>query len=398
MNISAVAVRNWFVASPRRTVLLATAAVLALAFYMGDLNGDIARLYDDRGIRPSDLPYIDRPLEYPVGVGAAMWFGSLLSFSAWSFYLVTVAAEAALALWLSRMLADAFGFRALLWALSPALAVYAFHNWDMFVVAPAVAGLFAFERRHYGAAGALLGLATWVKLYPGLFVVALVVILVARRRKHEAFVLGAAAAGVSVVVNAIVVLSPSGWWYPVSFQGERLPTWGSLWQHVFTLPGLDHVDSDSVRSIVNVGSAAVIALGLVLIIYIALRRNLNAFATAGALTALFLLVNKVYSPQYSLWLIPFFVVLPVSVKLWAAFSAADLAIYAVVFMVIHDVMTSESVETLMSVLVTVRALVLLAFLVVSLRRNVPDSQPTPGPVRRDDEGFLDEAARAVGAP
>ena len=51
---------------------------------------------------------------------------------------------------------------------------------------------------------------------------------------------------------------------------------------------------------------------------------------AAALVA-FLLVNKVASPQYTLWLLPFFALLRVRLGWWAAFQVADALVYVGVF-------------------------------------------------------------------
>jgi hypothetical protein len=45
------------------------------------------------------------------------------------------------------------------------------------------------------------------------------------------------------------------------------------------------------------------------------------------LTVLFFLTNKVYSPQYSLWILPWFVFALPDVRLFAAYEAIDIGIY-----------------------------------------------------------------------
>jgi hypothetical protein len=47
----------------------------------------------------------------------------------------------------------------------------------------------------------------------------------------------------------------------------------------------------------------------------------------GAFLAAFLLWNKVQSPQYTLWILPFFALLGVRLLWWLAYAAADGLVY-----------------------------------------------------------------------
>jgi hypothetical protein len=58
---------------------------------------------------------------------------------------------------------------------------------------------------------------------------------------------------------------------------------------------------------------------------------------AGALLVTFLLWNKVHSPQYTLWLLPFFVVLRVHVLWWVAYAAVDTLAYVSIFKWFYDI-------------------------------------------------------------
>ena len=49
------------------------------------------------------------------------------------------------------------------------------------------------------------------------------------------------------------------------------------------------------------------------------------------LIVLFLLTNKVYSPQYSLWLLPWFALALPHLRLFVAFEAADVAVFVTRF-------------------------------------------------------------------
>ena len=92
---------------------------------------------------------------------------------------------------------------AALFALAPGLALHATTNWDLTAMALAGLGLLAWARSRPVAAGVLLGLATATKLYPVLFLVPLL-FLCLRAGRTRAW----AAAAVATVLAAVAVTAP----------------------------------------------------------------------------------------------------------------------------------------------------------------------------------------------
>jgi uncharacterized membrane protein len=80
------------------------------------------------------------------------------------------------------------------------------------------------------------------------------------------------------------------------------------------------------KALVDRVSFAVFALGSVGLWVHQWLRDRDPWATGGATVALFLLVAKVHSPQYALWLLPFFVTVTLPVWLGVAYFVADAAI------------------------------------------------------------------------
>src|SRR5919106_176163 len=106
----------------------------------------------------------------------------------------------------------------------------------------------------------------------------------------------------------------------------------------------------------------------------------------AALLAAFLLWNKVHSPQYALWLLPFFVLTRVHIGWWAAYTVADLATYIGTFRFFFDVCSDEGcvvgdptvAQHLMNAGVFIRAGLLLTLFFVFLREKTggdPSSRP-----------------------
>jgi uncharacterized membrane protein len=150
--------------------------------------------------------------------------------------------------------------------------------------------------------GVMIGLGTALKLYPLFLLGALVVIWGRERRWGD--LARAVASGVAtwVVVNAPGYLSgPHEWNVFWTFNAQRHADLGSLWlvaQQFFNASYSPHL--------INVVSWVFFGGWCVGVAVIGLRApQTPRLAQLGfLLVAGFLLVNKVYSPQYTLWLLP----------------------------------------------------------------------------------------------
>ena len=93
----------------------------------------------------------------------------------------------------------------------------------------------------------------------------------------------------------------------------------------------------------NRWSAALIAASWMLALVVGwARAERHRAATRGSRSAprccaSFLLFNKVYSPQYVLWLLPFFVLVRLRWGWWAAYLAVDLLLYVGLFRWYYDI-------------------------------------------------------------
>lgn len=355
--------------------LLAGFALQLAVFSRGGHSAlsDLPRVFLHRGVDPSHLPYLDRVVEYPVGAGLLLYAAALVHPTALGVLTVTAAAAGALALWTGVALERVAGGRAWRWMIGPPLLLYAFQNWDVFAIAAMVAGLLAYRRDRPGTAGALLGIGTVVKLFP----VVVVPVLVADRlgrgdRKGAARLAGAAAAVIALVNVPFAIADTRGWWWPAMFQSRRRATWGSVWPYLSRWVHLPV----STASQANLTSFLVLGAGLLVIVVLTARGRLGWMGAAAAAVVLFVLANKVYSPTYDLWLVPFFVLLPVRRRLWTAFWAVDLGVYLTVFGYFHGQVGRDFVDLALPMLVAVRVIVLLGLVVVATRRD--GVAPAPG--------------------
>jgi uncharacterized membrane protein len=191
---------------------------------------------------------------------------------------------------------------AALFAVSPVLVFEGLINWDLLAVACVAGALWAHSRDRPGWTGVAIGLGTALKLYPLFLFGALLVIWGRERRWRDLAVAGGAGVGTWLVVNAPAYLSgPHEWKVFWTYNAHRAADLGSPWL-VLQQMGHDPFTADTINIVswifFGVWCAAVAALGL-------RAPQTPRLAQLGFLVVVgFLLVNKVYSPQYALWLLP----------------------------------------------------------------------------------------------
>lgn len=331
-------------------VLLGTAVLMAGSFllksqcfdnYVRDrdrllCSNDIQVLYSDRGLVDRVLPYENGGLvngqlprgtvEYPVLTGLTAYAVSLVTTTDAGFLTVTALVLAPFGLLSAILLARLARWRALLFAFSPALLWYSFHNWDLLVVAATVGGLYAFSRARPELAAALFAVGGALKLWP-IFLLAPLVLAVLRSGKR-ALAGWTALAGVAtyVFVNLPFLLTdPQGWYAPYAFQQLRAAdvTSQSIWFYAFpqvTTPQLNRL----IPVLWAFGFIAAMTYGW---LRSSRRVGYPFVQVCGATLCVFLLFNKAYSPQFALWLLPFFVLIRVRLGWWVAYTVFDTLVY-----------------------------------------------------------------------
>ena len=320
---------------------------------------DIPRLVLHRDLTPGDWPYVDRVLEYPVLAGLLLGAAVAIGSSPFGAFVVVAVLSSLVTLGITWRLERRFGARAWRWAIGTPVLLYAFQNWDVFAIGALVLGLLAFERRRDRTAGVMFGLGAAVKLFPLVVVPPLAALRWAHGDRDGARRLVVSALAAFALVNApFALLHPSHWWWTYSFQSSRQATWGSAWFYVLRMAGLP-VHGTGGAQIADVVGAVALVVGLTWLVMRTVRDDLDAFAAAGAAVAICILANKVYSPTYDVWLVAFFVMLPLSRRLWLTFCAVDLVVFAVVYGYFDGPVHLDVVRTLLPVLVVLRTVVLL---------------------------------------
>jgi hypothetical protein len=262
-------------------------------------------------------------IEYPVISGVFAWAASLPADDHATYFVVTAVALTPFAFLVSLALFRISRRRALLYAASPQLAAYAYLNWDLLPVAATACGLWAWQRQRVALAAVAFSLGACAKIVPGFLLLPLVVHLLLERRVRTAVTAVAAAAGTALAVNLPFMVNDfEGWYAPYAMQSVRLNdlTTNSIWYWLF-----DPTDFGTV----NRASAAAVLLGWSAIVGYGLRRRREAGSypwvqVGAAMVTSYIVLGRVDSPQYGIWLLPFVAVVAVPPRWIAAFMVTDI--------------------------------------------------------------------------
>ncbi len=297
---------------------------------------DLPFLYVGRGFAERELPFSDSggrypDLEYPVLIGYAAYAATLVThvLHGWpdlsprlsgavedlygsvdvdaerqDFFLVNAVLLAPALLLAAYFLTGAHRGRpwdAMAFVAAPTLVLTGLINWDALALVFVAGALWAWARGRPLLSGVMIGLGTAAKLYP-LFLLGALLVVCLRRGRMPSFVtaVGGAVLGWAAANLPAWLYGFEGWQGFWTFNADRGPDLGSLWllASQFGYPASPDT--------VNTWSLLVFAGACVGILVLGLRApHPPRIAQLAFLIVLaFLLVNKVYSPQYVLWLLP----------------------------------------------------------------------------------------------
>ncbi|MGG5174690.1 glycosyltransferase family 87 protein [Pseudarthrobacter sp. J1763] len=320
--------------TPERVLILLTvfAALLALLVkgycrvngwqtpgqFYATCYSDFPELFRNRGIGDGAFPFITTGslFEYPVIMGLIAGATALAIPGSGATPERTLAyfdvnATLIFAVWIVTVLATARMARRRPWdaamvAVAPGIILAGTINWDMWAVALLAVGMFFFSRNKLIWAGVFFGLGAATKVYPVLILGAVLVLALRSGRFKALAITFAATAGTWLLVNIpFAVANPSGWRYFFEFTQERPAGYSSPW-FAYNLVAERLQWTQIQATAINNGATILFVAACALVAFIALTapRRPRMAQLAFLIVAAFILTNKVYSPQFVVWLIP----------------------------------------------------------------------------------------------
>lgn len=315
---------------------------------------DFSYLFIQRGLSEGAFPFIDdvpsdQVMEYPVligvvaGVIAAVIPGQgtaperILAF-------YDLNHLAVIGCWIALVLVTAYSLppqrrrHAFLVALAPGIILTVSVNWDMWAVLLGAAALLAWGRRMPVAAGVLIGLGAAMKLYPLLFLGAIIVLCLRTGQWRTMFTVLIPAVLTWLAVNLPFMLSqPEQWRLFYEFSSAREPGFSSMWLALVPTGWSGETFSMLSNGLFLLCCVAIAWLGL------AAPRRPSTAQLCLLIVGCFVLLGKVYSPQFVIWLIPLVVLALPRVRVFFIWQAAEVFHWASVWLMSAKITSDGSI-------------------------------------------------------
>ncbi|MEM5798524.1 MAG: hypothetical protein QXP39_00550 [Candidatus Aenigmatarchaeota archaeon] len=300
---------------------------MASFFLKSELFSEIPGLvrYTDIGqfqkiaVDPS-LPYVNKLIEYPVLTGLFIHVMGQLGGEKW-YLILSLTVLSVFAIITSFVLYKIAilkkidkKYLIIFWVLAPSFIWFLFYNWDIIAVMFTAIALYLSERKKFTCASVFLSLGFCAKFFPILFLLPL---FLGKSRNHI-FKILITFISVFLAINlGFMIINFSGWWNIFNFHFSRGPNPDSIW---FIPIALSPVN----RNIISILTFSFIGIFyfLILIKY----RFVSYAKLCFLLLLIFILFNSVFSPQYLLWLLPFYVLFRPSLKFFYSLEIVNIAI------------------------------------------------------------------------
>jgi hypothetical protein len=299
---------------------------------------DVLKLSLDHYVRAGGvvhpLPYVHDRIEYPVLLGFLLWLPAWLPGGPAS-WLAAAGVMTAAATFASIALLRRMNPRSAWWiAASPALLLDAAINWDLVGIAFLIASVVFFAERRHRLSGAAAAVGTWVKLFPVIVAPMALAALGSRwwragREPRDAarawwrWLVPFAVVSLVIAVPFLVVARSNTLWF-VRYNSTR-PEKDSLWGLLARVIGHWAAGSHFADTASLLVVLAAVGFGAWGVWRAALANPARAVALASAIALVaWMAVNKVWNPQYLLWVFAAGAIAAAPAPLFVALGAVTL--------------------------------------------------------------------------
>lgn len=260
--------------------------------YQNLAYSDVVKLYQTRFLFLHLAPYIQNRIEYPVVTGLFMWITSI-GHGIGSYFFVTFAVFELIALMVYFLMERMVPKHAIYFAVFPLLMVYGLLNWDMLGIGFMVLAWYWYRKEAYIPSAIAFCFGVFAKLFPIFFLPFIIAELLRKRQIKPLTRMVVTFIITSLVINVpFAIGNLKNWSYFFTYNAGRglgADIYANEWIHGIS------------TSAANFFSLGVVVLAVLYFMWRVYKGGRVIDATALTFTV-FLFVNKVYSPQYTLWL------------------------------------------------------------------------------------------------
>ncbi len=261
--------------------------------YQNLAYSDVVKLYQTRFLFLHLVPYIQNRIEYPVVTGLFMWVTSI-GHGIGIYFFVTFAIFELIAIMTYFIMERMVPKHAIYFAVFPLLMVYGLLNWDMLGIGFMVLAWYWYQKESYMASAVAFSLGVFAKLFPIFFLPFIIAEMWRKRQTTTLFRMVATFVVTSLVINLpFAIGNLKNWSYFFTYNAGRglgADIYANEWVHGVS------------TATANVFSLSVVVITVLYLMWRVYKGGRIIDATALTFTV-FLFVNKVYSPQYTLWLL-----------------------------------------------------------------------------------------------
>ena len=273
--------------------------------YVQACYSDLPSLFGDRELNKHKWAYAgtEKAVEYPVITGLVMYATALItpsnSSSATNYFLINAFLIALLFIFIVVLIAHIKPNYWYLLPVAPAMIASLYINWDLWAITSMLIAIYWFDKEKYKWSALALGISISTKFMPIFLLLPIFLILWRKNRIREIAQYSGIVIASWLAINLPVALTtPQGWWRFYDLNLSRGADWGSPWL-AFSILGIN---------LANLNYLTILALlaGLTIITLIFFEFSIapTLAQMSFILLAVVMIVSKVYSPQYVLWLTP----------------------------------------------------------------------------------------------